>query len=149
MKQNEIPYYLYSKPERQMKDCTTGMWVYDSTAELCYVEITEDEGGKHYRLHSNGIETTYFADMVVYPLTLTTQRIAETVRYFYNRYFYANIMNADFRRKLEDDFHELMHIDLTSDDYEVQYRKIIKRMEDRLQEMLRHAEALHIRPRRK
>lgn len=148
MEQREIPYY-YSKPERQMKDCATGMWVYDSAAELCYVEITEDEGGKHYRLHSNGIETTYFADMVVYPLTLTTQRIAETVRNFYNRYFYANIMNADFRHELEDDFYELMHIDLTSDDYEVQYRKIIKRMEDRLQEMLRHAEALHIRPRRK
>ena len=148
MEQREIPYY-YSKPKWQMKDCTTGMWVYDSTAKLCFVEITEDENGKHYRLHSNGIETTCFADTVVYPLTFTTQRIAETVRNYYDHYFYANIMNADFRRELEDDFHELMHIDLNSDDYEDQYHKIIECMEDHLQEMLRHAEALHIRPRRK
>ena len=34
-------------------------------------------------------------------------------------------------------------------DYEDQYHKIIERMEDHLQKMLKHAEALHIRPRRK
>lgn len=147
MEQKEIPYY-YSKPERQMKDCTTGMWVYDSEATLCYVEIADDEYGRHYRLHSNGIETTCHADTVVYPLTFTTQRLAEKVRGYYDRYFYANIMNADFRRELEVDFHELMHIDLAAEDAEDQYHKVFERMDERLQEMLEHAKALHIRPRR-
>jgi len=147
MEQKEIPYY-YSKPERQMKDCTTGMWVYDSTAKLCYVEILEKEDRQSYRLHSNGIETRCSADTVVYPLTFTTQRIAGKVREYYDRYFYANIMNADFRRELEDDFHELMHIDIKDADATVLERKIFECMDERLQEMLEHAKALHIRPRR-
>lgn len=147
MEQKGIPFY-YSKPKRQMKDCTTGMWVYNSEATLCYVEIVEEEDRQSYRLHSNGFETRYPADAVVYPLTFTTQRIAEKVREYYDRYFYANIMNSAFRHELENDFHELMHIDPADDDAEDQYRKIFDRMDERLQEMLEHAKALHIRPRR-
>ena len=63
---------------KRLGDCKEGDWVYNSTADLCYV--TEEKNG-HRNLHYFAIESFCGNDTIVYPLTLYTKEIMDKIVY--------------------------------------------------------------------
>lgn len=147
----KLPSY-YEKKICRMKDLQTGDWVYNEDAELCYVEIVprEDcEYGPRYTLHAYMIEILVSEDTIVYPLSLQTKALADRMAEHRRKYHDANIMNADFSRELDQEFHKIMLVD-ESDRIESckQYKEIWDRLDARLEELIGYAEKLHIKPKR-
>lgn len=141
----EIRYY-YSKPIVKLGDCKTGDWVYDDCAKLCYVEKNEEMDW--FSLHSYGIESIPGKDTLVYPLTHTTKEIMDKMSAHRDKYYKANIMNPDFSRELAQELHNLMLIDVYDEKYQEKAAEIWARLDKKFDELMVHAEALHIRPKR-
>lgn len=142
----EEPVY-YKKTKKRLGDCKEGEWVYNSTADLCYV--TEEKDG-HRNLHYFAIESYCGKDTIVYPLSLTTKEIMDRMKGIYDKYHNNRIMNANIRRELENDLEELMNIDHDKyDEDEGQelsnaYEGIWLRVERILEERLEYARKLLI-----
>ncbi|MBR1500185.1 MAG: hypothetical protein IJ615_11280 [Bacteroidaceae bacterium] len=149
MTEKEYPIY-YQKLVCKLSECKTGDWVYNSDAELCYVEAPEDRGGSSsfYGLHYDCMESGCCGDTVVYPLTLRTRQLADKMAALRLRYYKANIMNSYFSHELEEEFHALMLISDTAEDAQKQYDEFWQRLNDRFSELLEYADKLHIQPRR-
>jgi hypothetical protein len=146
MEKNEFDYY--GKPICQVKDLKGGEWVYDKDAKLCYVTVEQDSytGKRSVRLHSYGIESLLQDDSFVYPLTLTTKRLADEMTKRRDIYHNANIMNPYFSEELEEEFHKLMLIDDDNDNSGEAYQSIWYSIDHLIEERLEYARKLHIRP---
>lgn len=130
---------FYEKKICKMKDLQTGDWVYNSDAELCYVEIGQWEKieyGPRYTLHPYMFECTVSEDTIVYPLSLQTKALAERMAAHRRKYIDANIMTRELSMELEQEFHNIMLVD-ESDRLEcaMQYKEIWDRLDARLIEL--------------
>ena len=134
--EKKIPVY-YEKPMVELGTVEPGTYVYDSLAQLCYVD-------EEYRLHSYAIERGYSKDTIVYPISLETQRIMEKMAAHREKYHKGNIMNADFSTELEAALYDLMSIGIYDEDYGKKEAAIWERLEKRYNELVEHAKALHI-----
>lgn len=134
--EKKIPVY-YEKPMVELGSVEPGTYVYDSDAQLCYVD-------EEYRLHRHSIEHWCSKDTIVYPISLETQRIMEKMAAHRDKYHKGNIMNADFSRELEAALFDLMSIDIYDADYGKKESAIWERLEKRYNELVEHAKALHI-----
>lgn len=134
--EKKLPVY-YEKPMVELGSVEPGTYVYDSDAQLCYVD-------EEYRLHSHSIEHWCSKDTIVYPISLETQRIMEKMAAHRDKYHKGNIMNADFSRELEAALFDLMSIDIYDADYGKKETAIWERLEKRYNELVEHAKALHI-----
>ena len=103
----ETPVY-YKKLKKILGNCEEGEWVYNDTANLCYVTIEKDG---YRNLHYYAMEFFPPNDTIVYPLTLTTKLIADKMTELRNKYYKNKIMNADISHELEDAFVTLMNVD--------------------------------------
>ncbi|MBQ8713049.1 MAG: hypothetical protein IJ551_09580 [Prevotella sp.] len=137
MKEKKNIAVYYEKPIVRLGDVEPGSYVYNSDAELCYVD-------EQYWLHCYGIEIGAGKDSIAYPITLETSRIMAKMAAVRKKWHKGNIMNSTFSRELEDDLHELMTIDVYDEDYGKKETAIWQRIEDRYQEMVGHAKALGI-----
>jgi hypothetical protein len=147
----EVPVY-YQKRICKLSECKDGDWVFDSDGRLAYVTSHEGKYGRYYDLHTPHIETSCSGETIVYPVSLATLMIAEDMQAHRRKYYDNNIMCPDFSRELEEEFHNLMLVDITIEDTDkirAQYNDIWDRMKKRLKERIAHARALHIYPKRK
>lgn len=138
----------YQKPITKAKETKEGDWVYDQSAELCYVtkRINSYNGAESTVLHSFGIEAWVGDNTELYPLTLQTKYLAERMYAHRQKYHKANIMNSTFSSELEEEFSNIMHVNEEEKDAADKYDEIWDRLNARFAERLQHARALMIVP---
>jgi len=132
----EVAVY-YKKPIVKLGEMKPGDYVYDSDANLCYID-------EEYHMHHYAIESWCSKETIVYPITLQTTAIMERMRQLRQKYCDSNIMNAEFSRELENALYEIMCIDVNDEKYGDKEEAKWVKLEQRYQELVVHAKALHI-----
>lgn len=124
---------------KYLKDCKPDDWVYYESGELCQVkeDVNSIDGEKYVYLTTGYINSYVSKDTKVYPITIHTKVIAETIHYYYNKMHEKNLINGSrWVNWLSDKFDEAMLLD---DDAErSDYDKIWNEIEAKIKELEYH-----------
>ena len=122
-----------------LKDCQDGEWVYYEVGRLCQVQenINSIDGRSYKDLVDGYIRTYANQNTKVYPLTIHTKVIAESVHHYYEEMHKKNLINGSrWVNWLSDKFDELMALDDNAKKED--YRKIYDSIEAQIKELEYH-----------
>ena len=122
-----------------LKDCQDGEWVYYDVGKLCQVQdsINSIDGRVYKDLVDGYFRTSTGKNTKVYPLTIHSKVIAETIYNYYEKMHQKNLINGSkWVNWLSNKFDELMALD--DDAKKEDYTKIYNSIDAQIKELEYH-----------